>query len=255
MRSILVWIFVLLVCPYALAEPAAPVLVAVAANFTGTCEKIAAMFQQAHGTDVTISSGSTGKLVAQIVNGGPYQVFLSADTAHVEQLLSQGAAVTGTRRTYAVGRLALYCASRAVNGDADWLQRNEITHLAIANPETAPYGKAAVSFLSSSGLWETFRDRIVYGENIAQTYQFVQSSAAEAGFVAYSQVIGTAPEHYWLVPKDKHAELRQDAVLLDAGKDSASAMAFIAFLSSEKVRALIAESGYDLPSQQVALAR
>lgn len=253
MRHVVIMLLFMAASPRALAAPAEPVLVAVASNFTGTCEKIAAMFTEAHGAPVQISSGSTGKLVAQIVNGGPYHLFLSADTAHVAELLGQGAAIAGTRRAYAIGRLALYSASRAVNGDAAWLQRTEITHLAIANPETAPYGKAAVEALTAIGLWDTFKERIVYGENIAQTYQFVQSGAADAGIVAYAQVIGTAPEHYWLVPAGQHAELRQDAVLLNPGKESAAAKAFIEFLSTDKARALIAKSGYDLPSQQLAL--
>ena len=236
----------------AMAEPQDPVLVAVASNFTTTCEKIAEAFEKAHGGEVQISSGSTGKLFAQVVNGGPYHVFLSADSIHVDRLLEAELAVANTRRVYAIGRLALYSASRSISGGGEWLRHTEIGHLAISNPEVAPYGKAAVECLEKMGLWKSFQNRIVIGENIAQTFQFVQSGAADAGFVAYSQVIGTPEAHYWLVPEDQHTVLRQDAVLLRAGSDIAAARTFLAFLNSEKSRAILAERGYGLPTGQHA---
>lgn len=219
------------------------VLIAVASNFAAPLEPLAAAFEKSSGHVVRSSAGSTGKLFAQIENGGPFDVFLSADATHVEALAKDGFAVEGTRFTYAMGRLSLYAPKLApVREDA--LKDARVRHLAIANPDLAPYGAAAMETLKRAGLSDAFKGRLVLGENIAQALQFVDSGAAEAGLVAFSQVKGRTPETYWLVPDDRHAPIRQDACLLRAAKDKQAAKAFLDFLRSDAAIAIIEGCGY-----------
>ena len=221
------------------------VYVAVASNFAAPLGELTKAFEKKTGAAVKSSSGSTGKLFAQIENGGPFEVFLSADTAHVDLLMNENLAEKESRFTYAIGRLALY-APRFAQVSEDTLKEESVRHLAIANPETAPYGAAAVETLRGLGLWESFKDRVVYGENIAQTLQFVESGAAEAGFAAYAQVVKRDAKSYWLVPDDRHAPIRQDACLLVAGKGNAAARAFLDFLKSDEGVKIIESFGYSV---------
>ena len=220
-----------------------PVYAAVASNFAGPFQDLAQAFEKSTGHVVKTSSGSTGKLYTQIENGGPFDVFLSADAAHVDLLERDGLAEKGSRFTYAVGRIALY-APRLTPVDASTLTNVPIAHLAIANPDAAPYGAAAMDTLRGLGLADTFRDRLVFGENIAQALQFVDSGAAEAGFVAYAQVTTMDAKTYWLVPEDRHAPIRQDACLLRAGRDNAAARALLDFLKTDEAARTIESFGY-----------
>jgi len=236
----------------ALAAPAlaAEVSVAVASNFAAPMQKIAAAFEKDTGHKAVLAFGSTGKFHAQITNGAPFQVLLAADDETPQRLEREGFAMAGTRFTYAIGRLALWSRLPGrVDGKGDVLRVGGFAHIALANPKIAPYGAAAAEVLNGLGLTATLTPKFVLGENIAQTYQFVASGNAELGFVALSQVYldgKLAAGSAWVVPATLHAPIRQDAVLLRAGKDSAAAAALLAYLHGGKARALIRASGYDL---------
>jgi molybdate transport system substrate-binding protein len=229
---------------------AAEVQVAVAANFTAPMRAIAAAFEQDTGHKARLAFGSSGKFYAQIRNGAPFQVFLSADDEKPARLEQAGMAVAGTRFTYAIGQLALWSAKAGyVDNKGEVLKQGGYAHLAIANPKLAPYGAAAIEVLKNLGLLETVQPRLVQGENIAQTYQFVASGNAELGFVALSQVTrdgkltqGSA----WIVPAHLHAPIRQDAVILANGKGNAAASALMAYLKSDKAKAVIRAYGYGI---------
>ena len=198
-----------------------------------------------------LSFGASGRFYAQIKNGAPFAVFLSADEATPLRLEAEGAAVPGSRFTYAIGRLALWSAQPGrVDTEGAVLQRGNFAHLAIANPKTAPYGAAAVEVLAALGVLEGLKPKLVQGENIAQAQQFVASGNAELGFVALSQVWrdGKLSEgSVWVVPTRLHAPIRQDAVLLLAGRDKPAAQALLSYLKGDKARALIRSFGYELP--------
>ncbi|NIR59155.1 MAG: molybdate ABC transporter substrate-binding protein [Gammaproteobacteria bacterium] len=226
----------------------ADVLVACAANFTPTLERIATRFESETRHSVRISTGSTGTLYAKIRNGAPYDIFLAADIERPRRLEREGTAVAGTRFTYAIGRLVLWAPGQQAVGPAT-LSRARPHRLAIANPKTAPYGRAARETLRALGMWEALAPRIVRGENVAQAFQYVASGAAPMGFVALSQVRQHegAGNAYWIVPQDRHTRLEQQAVVLEPGRANAGARALWAFLRGETARTIIAEAGYDAP--------
>ena len=229
---------------------ASEVQVAVAANFARPMERVAADFERDTGHHAVVSTGATGALFAQIEKGAPFEVLLSADRATPEKLERDGFAVAGTRRTYAVGTLVLWGAKEGyVDGSGAVLKGGAFQHLAIANPKLAPYGAAAMETLSALGLIDSVRPKIVEGESVAQTFQFVASGSAEIGFVALSQVVspGGAPARgsYWVVPATLHAPIQQDAVVLRKGADSAAARALLAYLGSAKAREVIRSFGYE----------
>ncbi len=222
--------------------------VAVAANFTAPMQKIAAAFEQASGHRVLLSFGSTGNFQAQIRNGAPFQLLLAADEEVPAQLERDGFAVSGTRFTYAVGRLVLWSTNPGLVEDkGEILRSDRFEHIAIANPRLAPYGAAGLAVLDRLGLLERLRPKIVQGDNITQAWQLVATGNAALGFVALSQVqldgkltSGSA----WIVPESLHAQIRQDAVLLKPGKDSAAAAGLLQFLKGDTARRLIRASGY-----------
>jgi molybdate transport system substrate-binding protein len=232
----------------ALAARAADVSVAVAANFMAPMNALAAAFERDTGHRAKLSFGSSGKFYAQIRNGAPFEVFLSADDETPARLEQEGATVGGSRFTYAVGRLVLWSAdAQRVDGKGEVLRRGGFNKLAIANPKVAPYGRAAVEVLTHLGLLEAVSGRFVQGENIAQTHQFVVSGNAELGFVALSQVMKDgrlAAGSAWLVPDTLHAPIRQDGVILSAGKDNPAAAALMSYLKGDTARAIIRAYGY-----------
>ena len=224
------------------------VTVAVASNFGAAAREIAAQFAQRSGYEVRITTASTGKLYAQIVNGAPFDLLLAADAERPLRLETAGAGVPGTRYTYALGGLVLW--SRQAEDCHSALQRDVGGLIAIANPDTAPYGAAARSFLRQSGLWGEVQGRLVIGENIAQTLQFAASGNAELGFIARSQL--QAPSLppstcSWPVPGEMHDPIDQQAILLQRGAASEGARAFFEFLRSDAGRAIILRHGYALP--------
>ncbi|RLJ65325.1 molybdate transport system substrate-binding protein [Sulfurisoma sediminicola] len=230
------------------AAHADDVSVAVAANFTAPMNAIAAEFARDTGHQAKLSFGSSGKFYAQIRNGAPFQVFLSADDETPARLEQEGATAPGSRFTYAIGSLVLWSsAPNLVDARGEVLRRGGFDKLAIANPKLAPYGRAAVEVLTAMNLLDAVSGKFVQGENIGQTHQFVMSGNADLGFVALSQVMkdgkvtgGSA----WIVPDTMHAPIRQDAVVLTSGKDNPAAAALMNYLKGDKARAIIKSYGY-----------
>jgi molybdate transport system substrate-binding protein len=227
---------------------AAEVQVAVAANFTGALGPIGTAFTAATGHTLKASAGATGKFANQIAAGAPFEVLLSADDETPKKLIADGLAVAGSNFTYATGRLVLWSAQPGfVDEQGAVLAGGRFKHLAIANPKLAPYGAAAMEVLRARGLAEALAPKLVTGENIAQTFQFVVTGNAELGFVALSQVAvpgQTLSGSYWRIPSALHGEIRQDAVLLKAGEKNPAATALLTFLKSDAAKALIRTWGY-----------
>lgn len=224
---------------------AADVQVAVAANFTEPAKEIAAAFAAKTGDHAVLSFGSSGQFYTQIAHGAPYEVFLSADADRPAQAEREGLAVPGSRFTYAIGRLVLFSRTAGLVDDRGAvLGSDRFEKLAIADPATAPYGAAAVQTLQHLGLYDRLKGRLVMGTSITQAYQFVQTGAAELGFVALSQVIQEPGGSRWLVPETDHAPIDQQAVLLKTGASDPAAKAFLAFLKGPEARRIIERFGY-----------
>ena len=227
---------------------AAEVKVAVAANFTAPAKAIAARFKARTGHDATLSFGSSGQFYAQIANGAPFGVFLSADRERPEKAEAEGLGVVGSRFTYAVGRLVLYSATPGlVDGKGAVLKTGKFEKIAIAAPRSAPYGEAAVETMRKLGVAETLAPKLVQGTSITQAYQFVETGAAELGFVALSQVIAVKGGSRWVVPATYHTPIDQQAVLLKTGVGDPAATAFMAFLKGGEAKAIIRKYGYEVP--------
>lgn len=233
---------------FAAAASAGEVQVAVAANFAQPMARMVEAFTAATGHTVKVSTGATGKFYSQIVSGAPFEVLLAADDETPARLVKEGHALSGTSFTYAIGKLVLWSATPGLVDDkGEVLTSEKFRHVAIANPKLAPYGAAAYEVLKARGLTEKLAPKIVLGETIAQTYQFVATGNAEIGFVALSQVAAPgkpASGSYWLVPPQLHGEIRQDAVILKSGEKNPAAAALMAYLKSEPARQVIAAFGY-----------
>jgi molybdate transport system substrate-binding protein len=224
--------------------------VAVAANFTAPMNVIAAEFAKDTGHHAKPAFGSTGKFYAQIKNGAPFQMLLSADDETPAKLEKEGLTVAGSRFTYAVGTLVLWSAKPGfVDDKGVVLRKGGFNKLALANPKLAPYGKAAVEVLTGMGLLESLTPKFVRGENIAQTYQFAMTGNADLGFVALSQVMKdgkVSSGSAWIVPGKLHTPIRQDAVILASGKGNAAADALVKYLRTDKAKAIIRSYGYEI---------
>lgn len=222
--------------------------VAVAANFVEPLKNISEQFEKSTGNKIMITSGATGKIYAQIKNGAPYDIFLAADSKTPAKLESENAIVPGSRFTYAIGKLALWSAKPGyVDNKGEILKKQPFKHIAIASPKLAPYGLAAQQTLEKMGMWEALQPKIVQGENIGQTYQFVASGNAELGFVALSQIYkngkvksGSA----WIVDTKDYQPIKQDAVLLKHAQNNAAAAAFMTYLKSDVTYKVLQSYGY-----------
>jgi len=214
------------------AGGASGALVAVAANFMRVAESLLPRFEAETGHHITLTSGATGQLYGQIINGAPYDAFLAADQARPARL--EGAGLSLGRFTYARGLLALI----AAEGDADEARlRGDYNHLAIANPALAPYGLAAQLALQAMGLWPKISDRIVMGQNVGQAYALVASGNAALGLVAQSY----AQAGFWAVPEALYTPILQDAVLL---QNNVAAADFLAYLGGPEAQMAIRAAGY-----------
>jgi molybdate transport system substrate-binding protein len=227
---------------------AVEIRIAVASNFRPAMEVIAGRFTSRTGHEVVLISGSTGKQYAQIRHGAPFDAFFAADSQRPKQLEKDGAAVEGTRFTYALGKLILWSpVAGYADASGDVLKTGDFKHLAIASPELAPYGLAAQQVLQASGLWESLSSRLVRGENIAQAFQFVDSGSAELGFVAYSQICQPGKPlkgSFWDIPHSLYSPIEQQAVLL---RDSEPARDFLRFVQSPEAMKIIGTFGYLAP--------
>lgn len=232
--------------PAAIAEP---LTLAVASNFSVPARELAARFEDQTGHKVRIAAGSTGKLYAQIINGAPFDIFLAADAERPRLLEASGYGVAGSRFTFAIGSLVLWSVDPAFAGADCRAALDELgdRKLAIANPQTAPYGAAASAFLESIGLWEQLQAQLVYGENIAQTLQFAATGNASLGLIAGSHArVADLPDAtcYWPVPGSSHLPLEQQAILLQRAEPNSAAREFLQFLRNERARDIIVNAGY-----------
>ena len=231
------------------------VTVAVAANFTAPMQKIAQAFEQDTGHKVLLSFGATGKFYAQIKNGAPFAVLLSADDETPARLEKEGVAIAGTRFTYAVGRLALWSKNPSLVDDKGQVllsnntDKNNFKKLAIADPKLAPYGAAAIEVIERMGVIDKVRSKLVQGDSIGQAFQFVMTENAELGFVALSQISidgRIAQGSAWVVPQNLYTPLKQDAVLLPFGKHNSAALALMKYMRTERAQTIIRSYGYSL---------
>ena len=231
------------------------VTVAVAANFTAPMQKIAQAFEQDTGHKVLLSFGATGKFYAQIKNGAPFAVLLSADDETPARLEKEGVAIAGTRFTYAVGRLALWSKNPSLVDDngqvllSNNTDKNNFKKLAIADPKLAPYGAAAIEVIERMGVIDKVRSKLVQGDSISQAFQFVMTENAELGFVALSQISidgRIAQGSAWVVPQNLYTPLKQDAVLLPFGKHNSAALALMKYMRTERAQTIIRSYGYSL---------
>lgn len=218
--------------------------IAAAANFTAAAKAAGAAFEKRSGHRITFSFASTGQLYAQISQGAPFDAFLAADQARARKAIENGLAVKDSAFTYATGRIVLFSAKPGRVRDASALTDKGAGRVAIANPLTAPYGAAAVAAMKSLGVYGEVKGRLVRGNNIAQTFQFVATGNADIGFVALSQVTGRKNGSWWIVPQKHYAPIAQDAVLLKRGKDNTAASEFLRFLKSDEGRQIIQRFGY-----------
>ena len=221
--------------------------VAVAANFTEPAKEIGAAFTAKTGHRLVFSFGSSGQFYTQITQGAPFEVFLSADAERPERLEREGLAVPGTRFTYAVGQLVLFSKTPGLVDDKGAvLAHGAFNKISIADPTAAPYGVAAIQTMQKLGVYPRLKAKIVKGSSITQAYQFVDSGAAELGFVALSQIIGEQGGSRWLAPAQLHAPIEQQAILLFAGDKKPAARAFLQFLKGPEALAIIKRYGYQL---------
>lgn len=227
---------------------AAEVSVAVAANFSAPMQKIATAFERDSGHQAVLSFGSTGKFYAQISHGAPFQILLAADQTTPERLEREGMTVSGSRFTYAIGKLALWSRQPdLVDAQGAVLRSDRFASIALADPRLAPYGAAAIETLGHLDLLKALQAKFVQGENIAQTYQFVATENAPLGFVALSQIYadGKISEgSAWIVPVEFYSPLLQDAVILKTGADNPAAVALADYLRGEKARSIMQSYGY-----------
>lgn len=223
--------------------------IAVASNFKPVMDKLELAFEASTGHQLTVSAGATGKLYTQIIHGAPFDVFLAADEARPKRLDSESRIVPGTRFTYAIGQLTLWRPGHGGTGP-DALSDETLRHVAIANPDLAPYGAAAMDVMTALGLTDQLEGKLVRGENIGQAFAFVKTGNAQLGFVALSQILSLPKDERgtrWDPPQSFYTPIRQDAVLLRRAYGNEAALDFIAFLRGEAGRAIIKQYGYDTP--------
>ncbi len=224
--------------------------VAVAANFTAPMKEIAAAFTKETGHQIKAAYGATGKFYAQIQNGAPFEILLAADDTTPVKLIKEGNAVADSQFTYAIGKLVLWSAKAGfVDAQGKVLTTGDFQKVAIANPKAAPYGAAALAVLKQQGLLDAVQPKFVTGENIAQTFQFVETGNAELGFIALAQVQKDSKLTHgsmWLIPAHLYPPILQDAVILNAGKEKPAVAALMTYLKGETAQAIIHSFGYDL---------
>jgi molybdate transport system substrate-binding protein len=237
--------------------PRRQVRVAAAADLNAALGDLIARFSAGHAVDVGVSYGSSGTFYAQLLNQAPFDVFFSADVHYPRQLAARGLIAPDTEFVYAIGRLVLWVpANSPLDADRRGLAAlgadSRIAHVAIANPEHAPYGRAAIAALQSAGVYDSVRSRLVFGENVAQALQFVQTGAADAGLVALSLAVAPAlkGKGRWAeVPLDSYPRLEQGGAIMKWAADLDAARALRAFVLGTEGRAILREYGFSMPER------
>ncbi len=234
---------------------AEPVTAAVSSNFLNTFKHIAGEFEKSTGNKVHIVSGSTGKLFTQIVHGAPYDIFLAADQKRPALLKKRGL-VLKEAWTYAFGKLVLWTTNSKydLKEGEKFLRKSSFKYIALANPKTAPYGKATLDTLNNLKLYQKLKSKMVFGENVGQTFQFIATQNAELGFISLSQVLdpnlkikGT----YWKVPVNYYDPIAQDIVLLKQKSINSSAVDLLDFLKSKSTQRIIEKYGYGITNKEI----
>jgi molybdate transport system substrate-binding protein len=256
-RGFLLVLFIALLV--AKAAHAQEVRVAAAADLKFAMQDVATQFEKQTGTKVDVTYGSSGNFFSQLQNGAPFDVFFSADIDYPRKLASAGLAEPGTLYQYALGRIAIWTPAdgRVDVVRLEWkavLLDPSVQKISIANPEHAPYGRAAVAALQKAGIYEQVKAKLVYGENISQAAQFVQSGNAQAGIVAMSLAVspGMKDGKRWEIPADKYPPIEQAAVILRNAANKDGAHAFLAFVKSKAGRATLAKYGFTFPAASPA---
>ena len=242
-------------CLFSSAAFADTVLVAAASDLSYVINAIIPKFEQSTGHKVKLTLGSSGNFFAQISNGAPFQVFLSADVNYPRQLEKAGRAETGSTYIYALGKIVLWVPnSSKIDIQAKKLQSlldPSIRKISIGNPEHAPYGRAAVEAMERAGVYDAVKSKLVYGENISQAAQFVQSGAADIGIIALSLALGEsmrASGKYWEVPSDMYTSMEQGAALIKPA--TAASRAFYEWMRRPESREILSRYGFALPTRQ-----
>ncbi len=224
--------------------------VAAAADLKFAMDDLAGEFEKHSGTKVNVTYGSSGNFFSQLQNGAPFDLFFSADIEYPQKLEAKGLAEPGTQYQYAVGRIVIWTPADA-NVDVTKQRWNalldaSVQQIAIANPEHAPYGRAAVSALQKAGIYEKVKSKLVYGENISQAAQFVQSGNAQAGILALSLAISPALKDgkRWAIPEDMHSPIEQGAIVLKSAKNKEAALAFLEFVKGPTGRGVLKKHGF-----------
>lgn len=245
------FILTLLFVAYATSLRAEEAMVAVAANFSAPMQQIAALFQKETGHQIKLSFGASGGIYAQIKNGAPFDLFLSADQLTPQKLGAEGLGVPNSRFTYATGQLVLWSKQEGlVDAKGHVLQNKSIQRIALANPKLAPYGAAAIETMTNLGLLKELQSKLVQGDNIAQTYQFVSTQNAQIGFVALSQVFANGnitSGSAWIVPGNLYQPIQQDVILLRKGQDNQAATALHMYLKGDQAKKIMKSFGYLSP--------
>jgi molybdate transport system substrate-binding protein len=234
--------------------------VAAAADLSAAMQEVATNYEKRTGVAVKLSFGASGALTQQIQNGAPFDVFLSADMDYPRQLITSGQADGATLYRYAVGQLVLWVPQDSPldveHKGMDVLLDPSVKKISIANPQHAPYGRAAAAALKHYGLYEKLGDRLVLGENVSQAAQFVESGNAQAGFVALAHAMAPSMQgkgKYWVVPADAYPALDQGAVLLSHSPHPEDATAFLRFMKTEEAAGLLRRYGFTSPDQKYKL--
>jgi molybdate transport system substrate-binding protein len=229
--------------------------IAAAADLKFAMGELSETFEKETRTKVNVTYGSSGNFFSQMQNGAPFDLFFSADIEYPGKLEAAGLAEPGTLYEYATGRIVIWAPAdaKADVTKQGWksLLDASVEKIAIANPEHAPYGRAAVAALQKAGIYEKVRTKLVYGENISQAAQFVQSGNAQAGIVAISLAVSPAMRggKRWDIPPDMHSPLEQGAIVLKDARNKDSARAFLDFVKSPAGRAILANYGFELPKK------
>lgn len=233
-----------------LAAEAAVINVAVASNFTAPMKIISAVFEQQTGHKAILAFGSTGHFFTQIKNGAPFDILLAADTQIPLRLEQEKLGIAESRFTYATGKLVLWSKQPGlVDENGKILHTDTFKRIAIANPKLAPYGAAALETMSKMGVLKSLQPKLVQGENIGQTYQFIATENAALGFIALSQILSDGKiiqGSAWIVPSSMHSPIRQDAILLSKARENPAALALALFLKGEQAQNIIRSFGYDI---------
>ena len=250
LKQLIVLLAILSLGSYARAQA---VKVAAAADLKFAMTELASQFEKQSGAKLDVTYGSSGNFLTQIQNGAPFDLFFSADSEYPKKLEAAGLTEPGALREYAVGHIVIWTPRDSeINTPKDgWksLLDQRVKKIAIANPEHAPYGRAAVAAMKKAGIYEQIKDKLVYGENISQAAEFVQSGNAQVGLVALSLAIAPAMKNgnKWQIPADSHPPIKQTAVILKASKNKDAARRFLGFVSGPQGREILQRFGFTVP--------